>query len=294
MQEPKITKHPTEIFGYPFVDVSSCAQAARQEQFCPFLNSECKKPRKSQPEIKIGICSVGFKGNVQKKTSPIIICPHRLKKKIVYDTIEELYFEDQASESKIQWTSEVSCGVAGTIDFVAAKISDEGIEDFVCVEFQAAGTTGSPWEAFLDFKSTQGFKKKTYKYGINWANEFMKTMMQQVYKKGKVIESWGKKIVFVLQDVGLDYIISTTDARDLHEVTEDDSIHFCTFKMIWDENNSTWRLVFDKRMGTNTEGIRKILGGATEDKLPTVDEFKENISSSSKLKLQSETQLNLF
>lgn len=292
MQEPKITNHPTEIFGYPFVDLSSEAHDARQEQFCPFLDGECKKPRKSQPKIKIGVCSVGYKGKFLKKTSPIIICPHRLEEKIVYDTIEKLYFENRALKNKIQWVSEVSCGVAGSIDFVATKVGDEGIEDFICVEFQAAGTTGTPWEAVLDFQKTDGFIRKNYEYGINWANEFVKTMMQQVYKKGMVMESWGKKIVFVLQDVGLDYIISATDASDLHEVTDDDSIHFCTFKMIWNEDSSTWRLVFDKRMGTNTEGIRKILGGSTKDKFPTVDEFKENISS--RLELHSETQLNFF
>lgn len=291
MQEPEVTNHPTEIFGYSFVDASSAAQAARQEQFCPFLDGECKKPRKSQPEIKIGVCSVGYKGNFLKKPSPIIICPHRLAEKIVYKTIEKLYFGNSASEDAIQWASEVSCGVAGSIDFVVAKVSEE-IEDFICVEFQAAGTTGTPWGAVLDFQRTGGFTKKSYKYGINWANEFLKTMMQQVYKKGMVVEAWGTKIVFVLQDVGLNYIKKATDASDLHEVTDDDSIHFCTFKTVWSENNSTWRLVFDERMGTNTEGIRKILGGAPEDRFPTIDEFKENISS--RLKLHSETQLDFF
>ena len=34
----------------------------------------------------------------------------------------------------------------------------------------------------------------------------MKTMMQQVYKKGQVIETWNKKIVFVIQDVALEYL----------------------------------------------------------------------------------------
>lgn len=291
MQEPKVTNHPTEIFGYSFVDDSSEAQAARQEQFCPFLDGECKKPRKSLPEIKIGVCSVGYKGSFLKKTSPIIICPHRLKEKGVYETIEKLYFGNLASEGTVQWASEVSCGVAGSIDFVAVKVGQE-IENFICVEFQAAGTTGTPWEAVLDFQNTGRFTKKSYKYGINWANEFLKTMMQQVYKKGMVVEAWGTKIVFVLQDVGLDYIKNTTDASDLHEATDEDPIHFCTFKVVWGENDPTWRLVFDKRMGTNTEGIRKILGGAPADQFPTIDEFKENIRS--RLKLHSETQRDFF
>lgn len=59
----------------------------------------------------------------------------------------------------------------------------------------------------------------------------------------------------------------------------DDSIHFCTFKTVWNEALNTWRLEFDKRMSTNTEGIRKILGGASEERFLTVDEFKGNIST---------------
>ena len=179
---------------------------------------------------------------------------------------------------QIKWASEVSCGVAGSIDFVAAKMTEGKIEDFLCVEFQAAGTTGTPWPAVVDFKQTGDFQKKTYKYGINWANEFVKTMMQQVYKKGMVIENWGKKIVFVIQDVGLAYIQSATDAQGLHEARDDDAIHFCTFRTVWNKNSRAWQLEFDKQMSTDIEGIRKMLGGAHEDEFLTVSEFENNIN----------------
>ena len=278
MDEPKFTQHPTEIFGYPFINKDSVAQATREKQFCPFLDGECKKPRKSQPEIKIGVCTVGYKGNFLKKITPVIVCPHRFQEPIVYDTIKKLYFGDLPDGYQIRWASEVSCGVAGSIDFVAAKMKEEEIEDFLCVEIQATGTTGTPWPAVIDFKQTGGFKKKTYKYGINWANEFIKTMMQQVYKKGMVIEHWGKKIVFVIQDVGLDYIQSATDAQGLHDARDNDAIHFCTFRTIWNENSNAWQLEFDKRMSTDIEGIRKILGGAHKDKFPTISEFENNIN----------------
>jgi hypothetical protein len=278
MDEPEFTRHPTEIFGYPFINKNSAAQATREKQFCPFLDDECKKPRKSQPEVKIGVCTVGYKGNFLKKITPIIICPHRFREPIVYDTIKELYFGNLPDGYQIKWASEVSCGVAGSIDFVATKMKEGEIEDFLCVEFQAAGTTGTPWPAVIDFKQTGGFKQKTYKYGINWANEFVKTMMQQVYKKGMVVEHWGKKIVFVIQDVGLDYIQSATDAQDLHDARDNDTIHFCTFRTVWNQSSSAWQLEFDKRMSTDIEGIRKILGGAHADRFPTISEFEDNIN----------------
>ena len=278
MDEPQFTQHPTEIFGYPFINKSSVAQAARAKQFCPFLNGECKKPRKSRPEVKIGTCTLGYKGNFLKKITPVIVCPHRFQEPIVYDTIKELYFGDLPDGCQIRWTSEVSCGVAGSIDFVAAKMTETEIEDFLCVEFQTAGTTGTPWQAIEDFNETGSFRKKTYKYGINWANQYIKTMMQQVYKKGMVVESWGKKIVFVIQDVGLAYIQSATDAQGLHEARDNDAIHFCTFRTIWDKSSKAWQLEFDKRMSTDIEGIRKILAGTHEDKFPTISEFENNIS----------------
>ena len=286
MKEPQFTRHPTEIFGYPFTNTSLVAQTAREDEFCPFLNGKCKKPRKSQPEVKLGTCTLGYKGKYLKKITPIIICPHRFEEIGVYNTIQELYFGNLPAGYQIRWASEVSCGVAGSIDFVATKMKEGKIEDFLCVEFQAAGTTGTPWQAVLDFKQTGSFQKKTYKYGINWANEFTKTMMQQVYKKGMVVENWGKKIVFVLQDVGLTYIQSTTDAQDLHEERDSDSIHFCTFRMVWDENSKAWQLEFGKRMSTNIEGIRKILGGAPEDEFPTISDFESNINN--RLKLESQ------
>ena len=286
MNEPQFTRHPTEIFGYPFTNKDPIVQAKREQQFCPFLNGECKKLRKSQPEVKIGVCTLGYKGKFLEKITPVIVCPHRFEEPIVYDTIKELYFGDLPDSYQIRWASEVSCGVAGSIDFVAAKMKEEEIVDFLCVEFQAAGTTGTPWPAVIDFKQTGHFQKKTYKYGINWANEFVKTMMQQVYKKGMVMESWGKKIVFVIQDVGLAYIQATTDAQDLHEAKDNDAIHFCTFRMIWNKNSKAWQLKFDKRMSTDIEGIRKILGGAPKDEFPTISEFENNINKRLKLPCQ--------
>lgn len=83
MKEPEFTQHPTEIFGYTFTDLSSEAQTARNNQFCPFLDGECRKPRKNEPEVKVGVCTVGYKGNFLEKITPIIVCPHRLQEKVV-------------------------------------------------------------------------------------------------------------------------------------------------------------------------------------------------------------------
>ena len=89
MNEPQFTQHPTEIFGYSFINKDPVVQETREKQFCPFLKDECKKPRKSQPEVKIGVCTVGYKGNFLEKVTPVIICPHRFETPVVYDKISE-------------------------------------------------------------------------------------------------------------------------------------------------------------------------------------------------------------
>lgn len=172
-------------------------------------------------------------------------------------------------------------GVGGSVDFVLVKLRKNGdsqtIEDFVCIEFQAAGTTGTPWGAILEFKKHKRFLRESYKFGINWANEFAKTMMQQVYKKGNMIELWGKRIIFVFQDVGLNYLKSSYDVRGLRDTSEKDSIRFYTFNMVWDDKRCRWKLEFDKEMSTNTKGVSRILAGAESASYPTIEKFKENI-----------------
>ncbi|MBI5970918.1 MAG: hypothetical protein HY884_07160 [Deltaproteobacteria bacterium] len=209
MEKPIILEYPTEIFGHPFCDHSDGAKKALKDQYCPFLDDECKKPRKSEPEIKVGVCSVGYKGGFSRSFLPVIICPHRFNAPNIFRTIQKEYLSEWEN---IEWITEVSMGVGGSVDYVAINRDrrTSKIKDFLCVEFQAAGTTGTPWDAVLEFKKDRKFSSESYPYGINWANEFVKTMMRQVFKKGKIIEYWKHKIIFIIQDVGMNYIKSAT------------------------------------------------------------------------------------
>lgn len=278
--EPQVGRHPTEIFGYPYVDRGDDAERALAGQICPFLDDICKKPRKSEPEVKVGVCSLGYRGRFLEAFRPIIVCPHRfLANNEVFGAIEQLYLPDAAGA--IQWVSEVSLGVGGSVDYVAVKLDAVGqaVEDFVCVEFQAAGTTGTPWAAVQEFKANRAFSRSSYPYGINWANEFLKTMMQQVYKKGRVVESWGNgnKLVFVVQDVAIEYLQSAVDTSGLRDANDNDAIHFATFGMEWDADAERWRLAYRGAVSTDTEGINRIIAGAETREFPTEDDFRRNI-----------------
>jgi hypothetical protein len=102
-------------------------------------------------------------------------------------------------------------------------------------------------------------------------------MMQQAYKKGKIINHWGRKIVFVLQNIGLEYIKSACDTSRLQQRAENMPIDFCTFKMLWDTNQDCWRLGFDTIFSTDIEGINLMLGGAKVEEYLIEDEFILNI-----------------
>lgn len=277
--EPPIRKFPTEIFGHPYVEHGTDARRALDTQNCPFLSDECKKPRKSEPHIKVGVCSVGYKGKFLPDHRPIVICPHRfLEGGTVFAVVADLYLP--GGGQNVEWVSEVSMGAAGSVDYVAVQLDAAGkiIEDFLCVEFQAAGTTGTPWPAVLEFKESRRFSSGSYDYGINWANEFVKTMMQQVYKKGRVIQGWNRKIIFVVQDVAIEYLRSAVDVSRLREADDDDPIHFVTFGMTW-ESVGGWKLRHNGSFSTDLEGVNLILGGATAEDFPTEQNFMGNIYS---------------
>lgn len=282
MTEPDLHKYPAEIFGFPYSVINKKVNKIRADQHCPFLDAECKKPRKSEPHIKVGICSVGYKGNHSDKHIPVIICPHRFELSVVKKIIMDNYFPN-ADEDDVLWIPEFHVTqTIGFFDYVAALVDRTSdpvrVIDFVCVELQAAGTTGTPWDAFQEHKKNGRFSKNTYDFGINWANEFAKTMMQQAYKKGLIVSQWKKKLVFIIQDIGLKYLEQNYDTAGLREPNNADYIDFCTVEMVWNDNENAWKLQFVRRVSTNEEGVRKMLGGGNEADFPSVDQFSRRIA----------------
>ena len=65
------------------------------------------------------------------------------------------------------------------------------------------------------------------------------------------------------------------DTKDLRSHDDEDPVHFCTFKMKW--NDTKWVLDFHEIVSTDLEGINRILGGADSEFHPTIDDFKKSI-----------------
>lgn len=269
----EIKKLPIEIFGHDVESDTDSAITARKQQYCKYLKASCNKPRKSEPHLKVGICSLGASVKGGKK-HPVIICPQRFKEEVMFDTIIQKYLTTWDS---VKWVQEVNIGVGGSIDFVAVEVdSHDVVKDFLCVEIQAAGTTGTPYPYVKELLTDGHFSGKRYSYGINWANEFSKTMMQQAYKKGRILDSWGRKIVFVVQDLAMEYLRKAVDCSLLTSSNASSPVDFCSFSLRHSENNS-WQLKFDQIQSTTIAGIDLMLGGANINEYLTEEEFIANI-----------------
>lgn len=272
-----LQKTPIEIFGHNCSggNISQEAKLSLRQQYCKYVQGTCVKPRKSTPQIKVGICTLGATVNRKSGIRPVIVCPQRLKEETVFESIRLNYLKDWTN---VKWVSEVKIGVAGSVDYVAIELDNKNeIRNFQCVEFQTAGTTGSPYPYLQDLQRYGDFNHGRHPYGINWANEFVKTMMQQAYKKGKVVESWKRKIIFVIQDVAWQYISASTDCSQVAGFNRENPVDFCTFSLRFDNRVNSWKLEFDNIYSTTINGVSAIIGGAKVNEYPTENEFKEYI-----------------
>ena len=95
-----------------------------------------------------------------------------------------------------------------------------------------------------------------------------------------IVESWHKRIVFVLQDVGMAYLRSGAyDTAGLHEpAILQDSIQFYTMHMKWNEQGKEWDLTPNSIIGSDLEGVRKILSGSASNEYITLEGFVRNIT----------------
>ena len=270
----KLDKKPLEVFCYDVADSSKTFRLAIKQQYCRYIKNTCVKPRKSEPDVKVGICTIGSTVNKGKDVKPVIICPQRFKEESMFEVIREKYL---SGWKNVKWVQEVSIGVGGNVDYVAVEVDEKDqVKDFLCVEIQAAGTTGSPYPYVKELITDGKFSGKRHTYGINWANEFAKTMMQQAYKKGKIVESWNRKIVFVVQDLAMDYLQATCDCSKVTSYDPLSPVDFCSFSLEW-KDEKRWSLVFSQINSTTIEGINLLLGGTNVNEYPTEEEFILNI-----------------
>lgn len=271
--QPDIEKHPVEFYG-EFYTNRDAAEEGRKEDHCPFLGSTCKKRRKSEGE-SIGTCSVGYRGRGQAEYKPHCICPHRFETDEILGDVEELLTD----AGEYFTTPEVPL-LGTSIDYVAGKRDSSGkVIDFAGVEIQALDTTGSVWpyrEAYYDDSESMDDTDGTF--GINWAMSLTKTMMQQAFKKGKVFRDWDENLIFLVQDVSIDYIRDNYDDSGLRSARSDDPVHFYSYSLDYDYEKERYCWEPDEKLSADIEGVTNMMVAPEDQQPPTRNEFCNTVA----------------
>jgi hypothetical protein len=189
-----VAKHPSEIFGYPFNTNSDKAKKDRKRYRCPFIGEKCNKQSRLI-KYPMGVCSVRYADDI------IALCPRRfLQENTVFKNIADHYFK---TRNDLVVFSEISLSQTGTFDYVMVKHKpfSSDIEDFVVIEFQTGQTTGTGnlVQALKDFVKGEDVEGKSYRFGLNLA-DIWKRSFTQILNKGIVLENWGHKIYWVVQE----------------------------------------------------------------------------------------------
>lgn len=273
--DPEIGKHPVEFYGYPYFDNSAEAKRSYKEEHCPFLDQRCKKRRKSNNEITIGTCTLGYRKRGESEYTPHVICPHRFEADAIFDEIPQLFTTD----GELFRVPEISL-LGTSIDYVMGKRDpDTGeILDFAGVEIQALDTTGKVWNHKMAYETGADMEDVDDSYGINWAMSITKTMMQQAWKKGQAFQEWGENIVFLLQDVSLEYLRQNANTSRLEVAKEENPVHFYSYSLNFDYNDEQYKWAIDEKVSSDLQGISQMMDSSEDDVPPTAEEFKKSIA----------------
>lgn len=222
-------------------------------QNCTYLHKNCVKTRKSQPELAIGTCSVGY-GTKERQTA--IICPHRFleRRQIFLDCLHLLTFHEPGNELHV--LPEIAVP-GGSVDYVLASVRHQQVVDFVGIELQAVDTTGTVWPARQQFLAEQGLIQTVVPlkpFGINWKMT-AKTTLVQLHHKTETFELLHKRLVLVLQDCLFAYMQREFRFSHIKEARLGDALQFHIYNL---DNNL--RLNLSTRKSTDATGVALSLG----------------------------------
>ena len=226
-------------------------------QQCPFLGKGCYKTRKSNPETAIGTCTV-LHG---RSRIPVLICPARLLEKgqIFTDCLHLLALHEPGNELHV--VSEVQIP-GGSVDYFFVSARNDDIADFAGIELQTLDTTGTVWPERQRLLRSLGLPRKdsaeniTRGFGMNWKMT-AKTTLVQMHHKVRTFENLRKKLVLVLQDVLMNYMIGEFDFAHLRDpASNGHSMHFHVYDIEQRSDNS-YGLFLSGRRSTDGDGIAK-------------------------------------
>jgi hypothetical protein len=264
-----MAKYPSEIFGCALRNMTPEAEEMRRKYWCPFHESQCYKQSRLI-DYPFGVCTAHVDGQ------EIALCPRRfLEKNKVFQDIAISHF---GTKDNILVFSEVGLPGIGNFDFVMVqhKPFSAHVEDFVAVEFQTGQTTstGQLVEGFKTFMKDRRLPEDaSYRFGINMYDIWKRTFTQ-ILNKGIIMEKWGKKIFWVVQEPVFRYFQHKFRLSDM-----DYSMSHSSVFSLYDLKENGLRLeLFAAKMCSSTvdalfDAFRR------NDDIPPVEKFVERLES---------------
>ncbi len=187
--------YPAEVFGWPVDSNDAEALDHRSRYWCPFVGEACSK-KSRLIDYPFGVCSAFHSGKL------IALCPKRfLQNNVIFNDIADKHFG--ARENLIVLPEVALPDDSGTCDFVMLKheTMSTKVLDYAVIELQTADTsgTGQLVQALRDRMEGIDVTKRSYGFGVNFANIWKRTLIQMI-GKGLVMEHWGRKIYWVVQE----------------------------------------------------------------------------------------------
>jgi hypothetical protein len=273
-----MAKHPGEVFGFPIDNRSDKVEESRKRHWCPFMDKLCDK-RSRLISYPFGVCSAQWGEDV------IALCPRRfLQDDIVFKDVADHYFGDRHD---LLVFSEVGLRNVGSFDYVMVKhkpLSSE-IEDFVIIELQTGQTTstGKLVQGLKDFMAGQDIQDRSYGFGLNQYDIWKRTFTQ-VLNKGIVLENWGHKIYWTLQEPIYQYFVRRYGLTDL-DFDPNDSTRF----LIYDIRKSKPQYLLSKTR-IESSNVDALFWAFRENAhIPSKDKFVAVLKG----KIRAKVQLNL-
>jgi hypothetical protein len=260
-------------------------RAVSLERFCPYLNRECEKTRKSNPEITIGTCAVEY-GRERKQ---LMICPYRLleRSQVFLDCMHLLTLHEPGNE--LHMVPEVGIP-GGSVDYFLVSAVGGKVKDFVGIELQTLDTTGTVWPERQRFLDKQRIKvdvsdiNSSKKFGMNWKMT-AKTTLVQLHHKVETFEGINKHLVLVLQDHLFAYMRREFQFEHVEKARLGEPMHIHSYKFA-QADDGVFRPSLGSRHSTDSSGIATSLGLSVSPKV----ELQEIIAVLED-KISKETQL---
>ncbi len=261
-----------ELFG-KYTNASSFPDLGNllTSQRCPFRSDGiCQKNRKSNPDVKIGTCSVCIGQNAKE---PYIICPSRITEhnRIFNDCLSLI----ETTGNDLYLLPEIST-VAGNIDYVLAAVRDNRLVDFVGIEIQTLDTTGSIWPDRQSMLIANGYDVEPCdpkSVGINWKMTG-KTILAQLVQKSQLFSHVNKPIVLVLQSPLYEDMKEKFDLSKTHFARATDTVHFHIYSFL--PNADTMRLSLMQNLSISATDFERVMS-MNSDSQHWLKELSESI-----------------